>query len=206
MHHIGVLAGACAAALLAGCIDTARMKSPGEPGLVDQKKAGTVTYDIVVKEAVEKLLAKHHSKVVDGGQGKFWVAFIGIDNKSAEEMGDHEAAVYQRIGEVLVNAGYYRSISMRFINTAKRAAGLADPEELFLREPRERFISVLQKEGQTPDYFIWGVLTSQTSKHSGVFTKTKERRYRFDMEMVDAHTGEIVSQESHEVDKEYVDW
>ena len=187
----------------AGCVDSARIRTDDEAGIIDQKRGGIAVYDNIVRGALEKLLKQHHDKIMDDETGKFLVAFVGIDNKGAEELGDHEEAIYDSIEEVLVNAKYYDVVSKRFIDVARRASGIRGPEDIFLAEPQQRFLSVLKQDGLSPSYFIWGKMTTQTSTHKGMVSKKKDRRYRFSMEMVDTSTGQVVSKVSESNIKAY---
>ena len=152
------------------------------------------------------MLDEHRDRNFEPESGRFLVCFLGIENKGAEELGDHEAAIYDTVEEIFVNAQYYDVVSKRFVDTARRASGLRDAEQIYLQEPQERFLSVLKKEGLSPDYFLWGKMTTQTSKHRGLISKQKERRYRFSMEMIDVHSGLVVSKKSHDNIKAYRDW
>lgn len=189
-----------------GCfVDTARIKAGDEPTLVDQKRGGTAIYDELVVPVMEKIVEQAQRDAIDKG-GKFVVAFIGIENKGAEELGDHEEAIYDWIEEVLVEAGAYEILSMRYIKSAMREAGIRRPDDLFTAGAQDRFNDVLKRQGKIADYFLWGKMTTQTSRHKGLISKSKERRYRFSMEMIDAHAGTVVAKKSAKGTKAYTDW
>ena len=147
---IPILIGLFVAGIM-GCADTARIRSEDEAGIIDQRRGGIAVYDNIVRGALEKLLKQHHDKIMDDGAGRFLVAFVGIDNKGAEELGDHEEAIYDTVEEVLVNAKYYDVVSRRFVETARRTAGIRSPEDIFLAEPQQKFLSVLKDGGLSPE-------------------------------------------------------
>ena len=124
----------------------------------------------------------------------------------AEELGDHEEAIYDWIEEVLVEAGAYEILSMRYIKSAMREAGIRRPDDLFTAGAQDRFNDVLKRKGKIADYFLWGKMPTQTSKHKGLLSKSKERRYRFSMEMIDAHADTVVAKKSQSGTKAYTNW
>ncbi len=190
-----------------GCAKSGRIKDRREKQMVGDTRAGTALYDIIVKKALTKLIQDHQAKVeYHPAKGSLKVAFVGIENSGAEELRDHREAVYDIVEEVLVNAGPYTVLSRRYVEVATREAGLRGPEDIFLKAKRQAFMSNLQEEGVTPDYFLWGKMTTQTTKdHGGVFTrKSRERRYRYSMEMVNSKTGVIETKVSGDSDKLYI--
>ena len=186
--------------VLACSSPSGRIKTSGEPVGVDYKRGGTAVYDEITVDTLEKLLDRHRRQVNVQNEGGFLIAFVGIDTLGAEELRDHKVAIYDRVEEVLVNSGQYRMISMRFIDRAKQEAGLVQTEDLFLPKYREAFLSQLHAEGLSPDYLMWGKMTTQSSDLS---SDLRERRYRMSMEMVDSRSGLVVAKESGERIKEY---
>ena len=186
---------ALATLALSACTPAARIKQDGEPDLVAARNLGVVVADQLTL-VTEKLLDNHRSKV--RAQGNMNVAFIGLENKSAEEIRDIREALYQTIDTILVNEATYTLINQRFVDEAMRSAGLR-PEGLFLRDGRERFVETVSREGIAPDYLLYGVITSMTS----VGIDEDQRNYQLTLELIDANSGVTVAKETDRVRKQF---
>src|SRR5437773_10016501 len=91
---------------LPGCRGTqfARVIKPGEKEMVGSHQAGQETFRPLVDEAVTKLVARHapppHVQQVSGPEllppPKMRVCFVGVENKTAEEIGRSEE---RRVGK-----------------------------------------------------------------------------------------------------------
>jgi len=180
---------------LSACTPAARIKEDGEPDLVAARNMGVVVADQLTL-VTEKLLDNHRSKV--RAQGNMNVAFIGLENKSAEEIRDIREALYQTIDTILVNEATYTLINQRYVDEAMRSAGLR-PEGLFLRDGREKFIEAVTREGIAPDYLLYGVITSMTS----VGIDEDQRNYQLTLELIDANSGVTVAKETDRVRKQF---
>ena len=179
---------------------TGRIKDSNEPMGVDRQRGGTAVYDEIMADTLEKLLALHRRQMNVQKEGGYLVAVVGIDTLGAEELRDHKPAMYDKIEEVLLNSGLYKMISMRFVDRARVEAGMTQTEDLFIAKYRQAFLSNLSREGLSPDYLIWGKMTTQTSS---VTKNITERRYRLSLEMIDSRSGQLVAKESGERTKEY---
>ena len=189
--------------LTVGCAAPATFQSPEVLG-VDRERAGTATYDMLVQGAVSQLLDEVASR--SQAQGRASIAFIDLEGRGVEELRDHRSAILDTIGTELVNSDLFRLVSMRMVNAAKRSSGVTRADDLFLKEPRERFLSVLFDQGIDPKYFLWGRMTTQTSNVSGrgLFDGDKvERKYLLTLDMVDSKTGEVVAQKQTDLVKLY---
>lgn len=179
----------------AACERAAWIKEEDEPDLVGARKGdipvfnqlSLVTYD---------LLENHKGKV--RAQGPMTVAFVGIENKSAEEIRDIRDALYEVIDTILVNEETYVPVNRRYVEEAMRVTGQR-PESLFLRAGREKFLQAVAAEGIAPDFLLFAVITSMTSE--GV--DEDQRDYQLTLEMVDANTGVTVAKETGRVRKGY---
>lgn len=188
-----LLVAALAASLFA-CGPKGRVKGEEEGSLVGAKKAGAETYNQLVSQTVEKLLAQH-----DAGMGKRMVlAFVDIENMSAEELADNKEAMYEEIDTIIVNSGKYTNVSRRYVEAALRTTGLR-VDEIMLADGRSRFMSVLGKEGFTPNYLLWGKVTSLSTDGAN----RREREYLLTLELVDAKTGLTEVKQTAKVRKEY---
>ncbi|MEM9588378.1 MAG: penicillin-binding protein activator LpoB [Planctomycetota bacterium] len=191
--------------------------------MVGSHEAGAATWNPLVDEAVAKLLSRcpptiqpatfHDSAIaesmaagevlVGGGvesalaTGPATVCFVGLENKSAEELLDFKDQLYQRIDTEINTAQAYRSINRRMIDAALRELRLR-PDSLFLPANQKMFSAVLGREGTPVDYLLFGTITSGTTDRN----KSTQRDYLLTLEMVNVHTGDQLK-ESAKIRKGY---
>lgn len=178
------------------CYDAAWIKEDDETDLVDATRGGIEVWDRLTQDVTYKLLGNHLS--ANRAQGPMTVAFIGVENSGAEEMRDAVPAMYENIDTILVNEAAYTPVSRRFVETAMNSTGMR-PEDLFLRNGRERFVAAVTREGIAPDYLLFARVTTLSSE--GV--DEAQRNYQLTMELVDANSGETVRKETGRVRKGY---
>jgi len=119
------------------------------------------------------------------------VCFIGIENKSAEELVDFKDQLYERI-DSQINAGEsFRSISRRMIDAALIETRLR-PDSLFLPANRVAFSAALGRQGTPVDYLLYATITSGTTDRN----KSTQRDYVLTLEMVNLHTGDYIKESS----------
>lgn len=187
----------------ASCGSTGRVRSEGEGQLVGDKRAGTLTYDQLVKDSTTKLVAQAGMQA--RSQGPYRVAFFGLDTKGAEELRDQLPAIYEQIEEILVNSGPFVVQSRKAVDRARQEAGLRDFDDLYIQKNRDAFLGIMGRDSKAPDILVYGTTTTQTTKsEGGWFTRdTTERRYSLSLEMIDAATGTILSKVSGKQEIEY---
>jgi len=182
-----------------GCTGpTARMKGEDEGTLVDVRRGGAETYKKLIRDTVVALLDEHRL-LLQGAAEKPLVAFVGVENRSSEELGEFRSAMNNEITTALVNSRYYSMLSMRAVDAAKREANIRSIDDLATARGREAFISVLNRDGQPARYLLAGEVTTMTSRGSG----EKERIYQLTLQMWDSSSGVIQSQKTEEVRKAY---
>ncbi len=102
----------------------ARVKKPGEADMVGSHQAGAETFKPLVDEAVTCLLARHSQgpppvQQVSGPEpippGAMRICFVGVENKSAEEIGDFKDQIYQVIDSRILESHVFQPISQRFV-------------------------------------------------------------------------------------------
>ena len=125
------------------------------------------------------------------------VCFIGIENKSAEELGDFKDQLYQRIDTQINSADTFQAISRRMVDTALLETRLR-PDALFLPANRAAFAAALGRQGSPVDYLLYATVTSGTTDRN----KSSQRDYEITLEMVNMHTGEFLK-ESAKIRKGY---
>src|SRR5688572_16628820 len=98
-QFVTLIASAGCGLLTAGCKGTqyARVIKPGEREMVGSHQAGQETFRPLIDEAVGKLVARHAapSQMMQVSTGpevlpppRMRVCFVGVENKTAEEIGD----------------------------------------------------------------------------------------------------------------------
>jgi hypothetical protein len=179
-----------------GCGPQGRIKGEDEGSLVGAKSAGAATYNDLVGQSVEKLMARLNE--ASAAQAKKLVCFVDIENKSAEELAENKEALYEQIDTVIVESGAYSSISRRYVEAALRKTGLLS-EDIFFPDGRAKFMAVLGESGLTPNYLMWGKVTSLSTNGS----KLREREYLLTMELVNAKSGLTEAKTTSKVRKEY---
>lgn len=178
----------------------ARIKDKGEGDVIDVRKGGIPVYERLIKDASESMLAAPSVAGIDSSAGKKRIAFVGIDNQSAEAGADNLKDAEVRLEAIFVNSGKFTVISRSLVNAALAETGIRDVASLQLRGPSERFRNELRSSNQEPHYFLSGILTTSTSQGSSV----KQRDYKLSLQLVDAMTSEVVAMiVSDTVGKEY---
>jgi hypothetical protein len=178
-----------------GCRSTqhARVIKPGEKTMVGSHAAGQETFTPLIDEAVGKLLARHdqspYRQVSTGPEmlppPKLRVCFVGVENCTAEEIGDFKAQIYERIDTRLLECGTVAPISRRFVDAALRETRLR-PDQLFIPDNMRMFAGLLEQQGQPFDYLLFAKLTSGTTREN----KDYQRDYDLVLELVNIRTGE----------------
>ncbi len=177
------------ASLLAGCraTPTAHVLRPDAPDLVGTTRAGAETYRPLIEEAVRKLLARQRPSVRTAGTETrpLRVCFVGVENRSAEELGDFKEQIYEMIDTLLENSASYRSVSRRYLQAALRETGLR-PDQLFLPANMRLVAAALERQGQPVDCLLFAKLTSGTTRAD----RTTQRDYLLTLELVNVRTGD----------------
>jgi hypothetical protein len=183
--------------------------------MVGSHAAGAATWNPLVDEAVAKLLGRCPPAVqpvtfesTPGGfdpatigsalvTGPASVCFIGIENKSAEELGDFKDQLYERIDSQINTAETFRGISRRMVDAALLETRLR-PDSLFLPQNQQLFAAALGRQGTPVDYLLYATITSGTTDRN----KSSQRDYVLTVEMVNLHTGDFLK-ESAKIRKGY---
>jgi curli biogenesis system outer membrane secretion channel CsgG len=203
MNPMKLLIPASLLLALCACGSSGRVKAEGEPQLVGDTRAGTLTYDELVKQTTTKLVQQ--AGLSARAQGPYLVAFFGIQTKGAEELRDQLPAIYEQIEEILVNSGPFTVLSRKAVDRAQAEAGMRDIDDLFIAKNRDAFMGIMGRDSKAPDVLVYGTTTTQTTESSGgIFQRnTKERRYSLSLEMIDAHSGQILAKVSGNQEIEY---
>ena len=184
------------AALAAGCRGKqfARVSQPGEADMVGSHQAGAETFKPLTEEAVAKLLGRHMSHVHPvshvGGPEQVLpqgmrVCFVGVENKSAEEIGDFKEQLYQVIDSKILESGLFQPVSNRYVDAALRETRLR-PDSLFIPQNMRTFTAFLEQQGQPFDFLLYAVITSGTTRENHEY----QRDYLLTLELVNVHNGQ----------------
>lgn len=187
--------GLAAEVMLLGCKGTqyARVIKPGDKEMVGSHQAGQETFRPLIDEAVGKLVARHsmppHMQVSAGPElvppPKMRVCFVGVENKTAEEIGDFKEQIYESIDSRLLECGTCAPISRRYVEAGLRELRMR-PDQLFVPDSLAMFVGLMSRQGQPFDYLLFAKLTSGTTREN----RDYQRDYELTLELVNIHTGE----------------
>jgi len=187
--------------------------------MVGSHDAGAAVWNPLVDESVAKLLSRCPPSVQQVGfaptatdpltglplpapvpaetAAVSTICFVGIENKSAEEMNDFKDQIYERIDSQINGAPHFRSVSRRMVDAALLETRLR-PDSLFLPGNRELFAASLGRQGMPIDTLMYATITSGTTDRN----QSSQRDYLLTLEMVNLHNGEYVK-ESAKIRKGY---
>jgi hypothetical protein len=179
----------------AGCKGTqyARVIKPGEREMVGSHQAGQETFRPLIDEAVGKLVARHEvppfRQVSTGPEvlppPRMRVCFVGVENRTAEEIGDFKEQIFEQIDTRLLECGSCTPISRRFVEAGLCTLRLR-PDQLFIPENLRAFVGLMEQQGQPFDFLLFAKLTSGTTRENADY----QRDYELTLELVNIHTGE----------------
>lgn len=192
----------------AGCRTNqfARVKKPGEGDMVGSNAAGAETFKPLVEESVGKLLARHCQRpmvqtVSTGPEpvqpGKVRICFLGVENKSAEEIGDFKDQLFEIIDQKIAQGDVFHSVSKRYIDAGLMETRLRT-DQLLIPQNQRIFAAAMEQVSQPFDYLLYAKLTSGTTRSN----KDMQRDYLLTLELVNIHTGDS-DKESGEISKGY---
>jgi len=196
-----------AATLLAipctGCrnVQHAKVLADNEADMVGSHAAGGETWKPLVQESVSKLLGRQFSQVQltahEVPAARKRICFVGIENKSAEDLGDFKEQIYQHIDSLISESETFDVINRKYIESGLQQCGLR-PEQLFLVNNQRMFAASMEQFQQPFDFLLYATITSGTTKTN----KDYQRDYLLTLELIDIHDGRT-EKESAEIRKGY---
>lgn len=175
-----------------------------DSNMVGSHEAGAETYNRLVEESVARLLGQemHAIQQVSHTDGEFMVSpkricFVGVENKTAEELGDFRDQLYQLIDTEISHSQTFQSIDRRYVDAGLKLTRLR-PDELFLPTNQREFAATMEQEGTPFNYLMFAELTSGTTKNN----RDMQRDYLLTLSLVNIHTGERIK-ESAKIRKGY---
>jgi len=168
-----------------------------QPDLVGSHAAGAEVFNPLIDETVAKLLDSQavvtQAPVIgpDGVPVCRSICFVGVENKSAEELGDFKDQIYQQIDAQINRSNAFRSISRRVVDAGLMETRLR-PDALLVPSNMRLFTSVLERDGQPVDYLLFATLTSGTTERNS----SKQRDYLLTLELTDTRNGTFTKEQA----------
>jgi hypothetical protein len=202
---LGRLAMLGASAGLAGCRGTqhAHVLNATDRDMVGSHAAGAETWEPLIQQTVGQLLGRQHTVIAtaaDGGAAfdKKRICFVGVENKSAEEIGDFKEQIYQKIDTCINESDEFEVVTRKYVEAGLRQCGLR-PDDLLVPNNRRMFTAAMEQLQQPFDYLLYATITSGTTKSNG---KDYQRDYLLTLELIHMETGRA-DKESAELRKGY---
>ena len=184
----------------AGCRGTQKgeVMRPDQKDAVGSHAAGAEVFKPLVEDALGKLLARQCGDVTPAGTpAPKRICFVGLENKSSEDIGDFKEQVVKVLETKINQSGAFQQISGRFVKAGLEATRMR-PDELFLPANQRAFLTAMESQGQPFDYLLFATLTSGTTRDN---SKT-QKDYLLTLELVNLQTG-TPDTESAEIRKGY---
>jgi Peptidoglycan-synthase activator LpoB len=185
----------------------ARVIRPGDKEMVGSHGAGQETFRPLTEEAVAKLLARNcavPSQIQPVSAGleqlpppKATICFVGVENKTAEEIGDFKELLFESIEAKISESGTFTPISRRYVEAGLQQLRIR-PDQLFIPGAQQQFAGLMQSQGQPFEYLLFAKLTSGTTRQN----KDYQRDYLLTLELVDIRNG-AQDKQSAEISKGY---
>jgi hypothetical protein len=183
---------------------TAQVVQPGQSTMVGSHTAGSETWGPLVDQSVSNLLARHCGGVQPAGylQGApankpMQICFLGVENKSSEELGDFRETLYEQIDQRVLNSGNFQPVSKRYVDSGLQAANLR-PEEVLLPQNMRILTDRMEQMHQPFDFVLYAKVTSGTTRSNADY----QREYLLTLEMINVHNGQY-AKESATIVKKY---
>ena len=192
---VGVLCGITASFCVVGCRNHqhAQVLKQDDKDMVGSHTAGAETWKPLIDESVCRLLAKSsstvhqasHTSVNAEGDVARTVCFVGVENRSSEEIGDFKEQIYEHIDSLISADPQFRMISRRYVEAAMSDCRCR-PDTLVLPAKQRELQQALERADQPFDYLLFASITSGTTNSNGDY----QRDYLLTLELLDIHSGE----------------
>jgi hypothetical protein len=163
--------------------------------MVGSHEAGAETWKPLIDESVARMLGRACTDVrtvsftESNGQLARNVCFVGVENRSIEEIGDFREQIYEHIDALIGQSDQFRMISRRYVEAAM-AECRCRPDVLILPEKQRQLQAVLERTDQPFDYLLFAQITSGTTRSN----KDYQRDYVLTLELLDIHSGESLKE------------
>jgi hypothetical protein len=159
-----------------------RIMGEGEEDYVGAKKAGAATWDRLIEQTVNKVLANLSAS--NQGVAKLKVGFMGVENAGREALGDAKEQIFEKIDTSINTSRRYETISDRFIRAGLRDTGLRT-DQLFIPRHMRAFAGALESMGAPVEGLLFAKVTTMKTRGEGV----SQVNYMLTLELVDIATG-----------------
>jgi len=191
------------AALFVGCrnVQHAKVLTSKDEEMVGSHAAGTETWQPLIQESVGKLLGREVSQIQltasEVPHSRKRICFVGIENKSAEDLGDFKEQIYQHIDTLISQSELFEPINRKYVDAGLQQCGLR-PDQLFIANNQRMFAASMEEYSQPFDYLLYATITSGTTQSN----KDYQRDYLLTLELIDIYNGHT-AKESAEIKKGY---
>ena len=181
---------------------TAHVLNETDNDMVGSHTAGAETWEPLIQSSVGQLLGRQMRDVKtvahDGQPIRKRICFVGLENKSAEEIGDFGEQIYEKIDTCINESEIFEVINRRFVEAGLRQCRLR-PDDLFVPNSQRAFTASMEKLEQPFDYLLFAKITSGTTRSN---QKDYQRDYLLTLELVNMQSGHA-DKESAELRKGY---
>ncbi len=168
----------------------AHILDDNDDDMVGSHTAGSAVFEPLVQEAVGRLLGKEMNGIQqvalnEGAAQPKSICFVGVENRSAEELGDFKEQLFEIIDASISSSMAFSTISRRYVEAGLRETRLR-PDDLFQKRNQRFFQETMEAQGQPFDYLLFAKITSGTTESNGT---DYQRDYLLTMELVNIHNG-----------------
>jgi hypothetical protein len=172
----------------------ARVMRDSDKDMVGSHQAGAETYQRLIDESVGKLLGRacdpaeiQPASMIVGEKKR--ICFIGVENCTAEEIGDFKEQIYELIDTAINESQRYHQISRRHVDAGLMTLRLP-PDQLFIKENQRNFQVIMEEMKQPFDFMLFAKLTSGTTQKN----RDYQRDYLLTLELVNIHNGDYLKE------------
>ncbi len=183
--------------VLCGCRGKqyAHVLKNSDEDMVGSHEAGAETWKPLIDESVAKMLGRACTDVQtvsytnENGTPVRKVCFVGVENRSIEEIGDFRDQIYEHIDSQIGQSDQFRMISRRYVEAAMVECRCR-PDVLVLPEKQRQLQAALERVDQPFDYLLFASIMSGTTNSN----KDYQRDYTLTLELLDIHSGESLKE------------
>ena len=189
----------------AGCrnVQHAHVLKDSDRDMVGSHTAGAETWKPLIDESVGRLLGRQLNQLQQvqqtgyGSVERKRICFVGVENKSAEEIGDFKEQIYQHIDTLISQSEVFEPINRRYVEAGLQQCGLR-PDQLFIVNNQRMFAASMEQFEQPFDYLLYATVTSGTTTSNHDY----QRDYLLTLELIDIRNGRT-DKESADLRKGY---
>ena len=117
------------------------------------------------------------------------ICFLGVENMTAEDLADIQAALYERINQRILNSGAFRPVSKRYVDAGLKAAKLRPVDVLYPQNMRI-LADHMEQIWQPFEFVLIAKLTSSPTRSNA----NNETEYLLTLEMVNLHNDQYAKE------------